>query len=63
MLLNKWFTTKEMVMLCNIISWIAILGIRLPKYILQFNRLLLLKQSNYNKDKDSQVNMPGLAEI
>ena len=37
-------------MLRNIINWIIIPAIRFPEYVLQFNRFLLLKQSNYNKD-------------
>ena len=63
MLLNKQFTAKEMVILCNVISWIIIPGIYLLEYILQFNHLLLLKQSDYNKDKNSWVNILSPAKI
>ena len=58
---NKWFIAKEMVMLCNIMSWIMALSICLLEYVLWFDCLLLLKQSNYNED--GWVNIPGLAKI
>ena len=59
--LDKQFAVKEIAIFYNIISQIAVLSICLLKYILQFNRFLLLKQSNYNKD--GQVNILGLVKI